>query len=185
MLRVVTDAGTMGERLQRIQQIEAALMYSGASVETVQALSELRNAMGDHIVILIRALMALAMVMAAVGGFGLTSTLGISIVERTRELAVMKTLGATRNRLMRLILGEAQIVAVLSVLAAFVLSLPLTWLLDVLIGQLGFVAALPYVVSPMALLMWLALVLALSAMAAWVPARRAAELPIALALAQV
>lgn len=185
MLRVVTDAATLGERLQHIQQMEAVLLRSGASVETVQPLSELRNAMGDHIVILIRALMALAMVMAAVGGFGLTSTLGISIVERTRELAVMKTLGATRHRLMRLILGEAQIVAMLSVLAAFALSLPLTWLLDVLIGQLGFVAALPYLISPVALLMWLALVLALSALAAWVPARRAAELPIALALARV
>ncbi len=185
MLRLATDANDAVERARRIRQIEAALAEGGAGVETVQPLSELRSAMGDHIVILIRALLALALVMAAVGGLGLASTLGISVLERTRELAVMKTLGATRARLMGMILTEAQIVALLSVMAALVLSLPLTWVLDVMIGGLGFVAPLPFALSLPALLAWLALVLLVSFGAAWVPARRAAELPIALALAQV
>jgi ABC-type lipoprotein release transport system permease subunit len=54
-----------------------------------------------------------------------------------------------------------------------------------MIGRLGFVAPLPFVVSPWAVLSWLLGVLLLSAVAAWLPARRAAELPIALALAEV
>lgn len=185
MLRVTTDAASTTERGQRIAQIEAHLADAGAGVDRVQPLSELRTAMGDHIVILIRALLALAFVMAAVGGLGLASTLGISVLERTRELAVMKTLGATQARLVGMVLGEAQTVALLSVLAAFALSLPLTWLLDVMIGGLGFVAPLPFAVSPLALLAWVALVLLVSLAAAWPPARRAAQLPIALALAQV
>lgn len=185
MLRLATDAATPEQRAQRIRQIEAALIDGGAGVESVQPLSELRNAMGEHIVILIRALLALALVMAAVGGLGLTSTLGINVLERTRELAVMKTLGATRRRLIGTILGEAQIVSAVSVVLAFLLALPLTWVLDAMIGRLGFVAPLPFVVSPWAVLSWLLGVLLLSAAAAWLPARRAAELPIALALAEV
>ena len=185
MLRLVTDAATADERALRMRQIEAALTQAGASVESVQPLSELRTAMGDHIGILIQSLLALASVMAAVGGLGLASTLSISVLERTRELAVMKTLGATRSRLMRMVLLEAQVIALLSVVAAFVLALPLTWMLDVIVGGLGFVAPLPFSVSPLALLVWLALVVAVSAGAAWLPARRAAELPITLALAQV
>ena len=185
MLRLATDAATPDQHAQRIRQIEAALIEGGVGVESVQPLSELRNAMGEHIVILIRALLALAMVMAAVGGLGLASTLGINVLERTRELAVMKTLGATRGRLIGTILGEAQIVSALSVVLAFAIALPLTWLLDAMIGSLGFVAPLPFVVSPWAVLSWLLGVLLLSALAAWLPARRAAELPIALALAEV
>ena len=185
MLRLVTDAANAGERALRMRQVEAALTQAGADVESVQPLSELRTAMGDHIGILIQALVALASVMAAVGGLGLASTLSISVLERTRELAVMKTLGATRARLMRMVLSEAQVIALASVAVAFALALPLTWMLDAIVGGLGFVAPLPFSVSPVALLVWLALVIAVSAGAAWLPARRAAELPIAQALAQV
>lgn len=185
MLRLVTDAASAGERALRMRQIEAALTQAGADVESVLPLSELRTAMGDHIGILIRSLVALASVMAAVGGLGLASTLSISVLERTRELAVMKTLGATRSRLMRMVLLEAQLIALLSVAAAFVLSLPLTWMLDVVVGGLGFIAPLPFSILPLALPVWLALVVAVSAGAAWLPARRAAELPIAIALAEV
>ena len=148
-------------------------------------LSELRTAMGDHIVILIRALIALASVMAAVGGLGLASTLGISVIERTRELAIMKTLGATRARLIGTVLMEAQVVAWLSAVAALLLSLPLTVLLDSVIGGLGFVAPLPFAVAPAAIIMWLVLVTVVSFGAAWLPACRAAGLRIAQALAAV
>jgi putative ABC transport system permease protein len=185
MIRVATDASTNEERSLRIRQAETALETAGANVETVQPLSELRTAMGDHIVILIRALLALACVMAAVGGLGLASTLGIGVIERTRELAVMKTLGATPRRLMVMVLTEAQAVALLSAVAAILLALPLTWLLDAMIGGLGFVAPLPFSVSWLGGVAWLALVMGVSLGAAWPPARRAAGLRIAQALAEV
>jgi putative ABC transport system permease protein len=185
IFRLATDARTAGERTLRIRQIESALRQAGADVETAQPLSELRTAMGDHIVILIRALMALASAMAVVGGLGLASTLSIDLLERTRELAVMKTLGATRARLIGTVLAQAQLVAGTSAVAALLLSLPLTGVLDMLVGRLGFVAPLPFTVSPLALLLWLGLVQAVAALAAWLPARRAADLPIAQALGRV
>ncbi|MBC7956120.1 MAG: ABC transporter permease, partial [Cytophagales bacterium] len=185
LIRVATDASTPQERVLRMRQAESALESAGADVESVQPLSELRTAMGDHIVILIRALIALASVMAAVGGLGLASTLGISVIERTRELAIMKTLGATRARLIGTVLMEAQVVAWLSAVAALLLSLPLTALLDAVIGGLGFVAPLPFAVAPSAIVAWLLLVTLVSLGAAWLPARRAAGLRIAQALAEV
>jgi putative ABC transport system permease protein len=185
MIRAATDATTDRQRSLQVHQMEVALDEAGADVESVQPLSELRTAMGDHIVILIRALVALACVMAAVGGLGLASTLGINVLERTRELAVMKTLGATRRRLMGSVLTEAQAIALLSAAAAFLLALPLTALLDAMIGGLGFVAPLPFSVSPFAVAAWLLLVMAVSLGAAWLPARRAAGLRIGQALAEV
>jgi putative ABC transport system permease protein len=107
------------------------------------------------------------------------------VLERTRELAVMKTLGATRGRLINAVLTEAQLIALASVVAAIALALPLTALLDAMIGSLGFVAPLPFSVSPPAMVAWLLLVMAVSLGAAWLPARRAAGLRVAQALVQV
>jgi len=185
LLRVATTASHAAQRQQLIRALETRLAEAGGSVETAAPLAELRTAMGDHIVILIRALMALAAVMAAVGGLGLASSLGISVLERTRELAVMKTLGATAPRLIRGVLGEAQWMGLASGVLAFALSLPLTGLLDGLVGGLGFVAPLPFAVAWAAVAGWFVLVAAVSCAAALPPALRAAGAPIALALAQV
>lgn len=57
--------------------------------------------------------------------------------------------------------------------------------LDAVIGGLGFVAPLPFTVTPSAMVMWLLLVTLVSLGAAWLPARRAAGLRIAQALAEV
>ena len=185
MLRIATDARDSMDRARRIRQLDDAVTAGGATVRSARPLSELRTAMGDHISILIRALVALAAVMAVVGGLGLASTLSVSVLERTRELAVMKTLGATPRRLTRMILSESRLVALVSAVLALVLSLPLTALLDFWVGRLGFVAPLPFAVSPAAALGWLIGSIGLSWLAGWIPARSAARASIAAALQEV
>jgi putative ABC transport system permease protein len=185
MLRIATDARDSVERNHRIHEIDEALTRAGVTVQSARPLSELRTAMGDHIVILIRALVAMAAVMAVVGGIGLAANLTVSVVERQRELAVMKTLGAVPARLVRLILGEAQVMAWISVALAVLLMLPLTGALDALIGRLGFVAPLPFAVEPVGVFSWLALTTVLAALTAWLPARGASRLPVAKALQSV
>ena len=185
LLRVATDASNDEQRLQMIQRLETRLAQAGGHVETAMPLAELRTAMGDHIVILIRALVALAAVMATVGGLGLASSLSISVLERTRELAVMKTLGATPSRLVGMVLTEAQWVGAFRGIAAFALALPLTALLDALVGSLGFVAPLPFAVAWQPVVGWSALVALVSWAAALPTAMRAVRGPVAVGLVQV
>jgi putative ABC transport system permease protein len=170
---------------ETMRGVERALAASSASVSLVLVDSELRTAMGDHIVILIRALVAMAVVMATVGGLGLAANMSVSVVERQRELAVMKTLGATPARLVRLVQQEAQLIAWLGAALAVGLSLPLTALLDALVGRLGFVAPLPFAVAPAGVVAWVAASAALAGLAAWWPARNAARLGVAQALQAV
>jgi putative ABC transport system permease protein len=185
LLRVATDASDDEQRIQMIRRLETRLAQAGGHVETAMPLAELRTAMGDHIVILIRALVALAAVMATVGGLGLASSLSISVLERTRELAVMKTLGATPRRLVGMVLTEAQWVGALSSIGAFALALPLTALLDALVGRLGFVAPLPFAVAWESVVGWSVLVALVSCAAAWPTALRAVRGTVADALVQV
>lgn len=111
--------------------------------------------------------------------------MGVSVLERMREFAVMKTIGATPRRITRLVVAESLFIGMLSWLVALILALPLTLLVDTLVGKLGFVAPLPFVIAPAPALGWLVLVGAVSPVATVIPARRASRLSVAQALLRV
>ena len=180
LFRISTRAQSATDRQNAIRAIDQAITSAG--VEVLTPLSELRTAVGDHVVILIRALLAMAIVMAVVGSLGLGSTLGISVVERTRELGVMKALGATPARVARLIIAESAWINALSFALSLSVSLPLTFGVDQLVGNLGFLAPLPLVIGLSPALIWLVLTAVVGLAATWLPARRAAALTVKEAL---
>jgi putative ABC transport system permease protein len=184
MIRVATSASTPAERIEVLRAVEASLDAAGVGVQSALPLSELRTAVGDHIAILIRALVSLAVIMAVVGGLGLGSAVAVGVLERTRELGVMKALGATPRRVTATLVEEALLVAGASWGLAFGLSLPLTALVDRVVGNLGFLAPLPLVIAPAGPPLWLALAGAVGLAAAFLPARRAAALTVREALAR-
>lgn len=185
LARVATVAASAEQRTEVIRGVEQALALSHAPVEAVLPFSELRTAVGDHVIILVRALVALAGVLACVGLLGLTSAMTTAVLERAREIGVMRAVGATSGRVLRLILAEGLLTAACSTLVAFALTLPLTALVESTIGRLGFLAPLPFVVSTGAFLGWVGLVSAFSLVATWLPARRAAGISVREAIAQV
>lgn len=66
--------------------------------------------------------------------FGVASTLGLSLQQRAREMALLRAVGATSRQLRRMILGES---AVLSVLATALAAVPGAALGRLLFGQLA------------------------------------------------
>lgn len=184
MLRVASSASDGSARTAVIRSIERELGEAGVGVESAIPLAELRTAVGDHILILIRSLVAMAIILAIVGTLGLGSAMSTSVVERTRELAVMKTVGATPSRLVRTLVGEGTAIGLLSCVGAFALSLPLSAFVDKLIGNLGFLAPLPLILSSFAAVVWLVLVTVASFVTTLVAARQAARMPIRVALAK-
>ena len=185
MLRIVTNARSPQERVEAIRAIEQRLIDDRIAVQIAVPLAELRTAMADHIGMLITSLVAMAVVMAIVGALGLTSTMSVSVVERTREFAVMKAVGATPRRIVTLLNHEALFIGSLSWVGALVLAIPLTALVDGLVGRLGFVAPLPFVLSPAAAFGWLALLVVVAPSACALPARRAAQMSVASALVAI
>jgi putative ABC transport system permease protein len=133
---------------------------------------------------LTRAVLLVAVLIIAVGLGGLGAAIGVGVAERTREIGAMKAVGATGGRIFRLFVGEAILVGVTSWVLAAALAFPLTALVEAVLARMGFL--LPaYVVSPGATAGWLAVTVAGSALAAMVPARRAARLTVKQALAEV
>jgi len=164
-------------------QIEALLEAHQVRVRTTTPITELRSAIADHMRVLVSSLLALALLMAVVGSLGLASTMSVNVLERTRELGVMRAIGATPARIARLIVGEGLVTGGLSLVFAFALSLPLSSAIGGLIGRMAFRAPLALAISPPALAWWVGLVVVGSIAATLYPAARAARLTTREALA--
>lgn len=162
--------------------MEASLVASGIPVAYAMPTPELRAIIDDHVALVTRSIVILSSLLALVGFFALGAMTAIGVAERAREIGVLKSLGASSGKLAALFLGEALVIAAGSALLAFALSVPLTELVrrHVALGSLS----PQFAVSPLAVLAWLAAALAGSALAAWIPARRAARLTVRQALAE-
>lgn len=175
IFRISTGAKEPEARSVVVRRIESVLEEQGISVEAIIPLSVLRTAMSDHIIVLIRLLLAMAGLMALVGALGLAATMGTSVLERSREIGVLKTIGATPRQIARLITTEAVVIAALSFGASALLSLPLSAWVGQTVGMLSFKVRLPLAVDPSGVGAWLLLVLVVAVIAALLPARRAAR----------
>jgi len=123
--------------------------------------------------------------MTLVGVLGLAAAMSTGVLERTRELGVMQAVGATPSMVLRIILGEGVFVGALSGLLAVALAVPISSVVGTVVGTLAFRAPLPLVMSPAAVLSWIAVALVSSALATAVPALRASRMTVREALAYV
>ncbi len=128
-------------------------------------------------------LLSLAMLVAAVGGIGLMGSLGISVVERTREIGVMRAVGAKSRTIMSLFIMEG----VLQGLISWAIAVPLAYLLaEPLARQLGQTMIeidLDYAFYWTAVFAWLLTILVIALLASILPARKAANISVRESLA--
>jgi putative ABC transport system permease protein len=96
--------------------------YPGAKVLDRAGFERSTAATLDQILNLLVALLALAVVIALLG---IVNTLALSVVERTRELGLLRAIGMRRGQVGAMVAGEAMIIAVLGALLGIVLGIVL------------------------------------------------------------
>lgn len=163
--------------------VEQLLEKEKIGVSSTTPVWQLRNAVAGHMRVLINSLLAMAVLMGVVGTLGLTSAISMSVLERTREIGVMRAIGATPRKIRRLIAWEGLTIGILSIVASFVLALPLSYYFGRFIGYISFKTTLNLTVSVVALGSWISIVLIGSYLATVFPARRANKITTREALA--
>jgi putative ABC transport system permease protein len=184
-IRVVTNRHTSSDISEVTGKIESALATEKMSMKILISETMLEGATSGHILIFIYALILIAVVMAVVGALGLTSSMSTSVIERTRELGIMRAVGARSRTILKNIIGEGVFIGLLSWILAVPLSLPLTWIVGNLIGTMSFRAALPLTVSYPAIGFWFILIILGSIGASAYPAQQASKLTVRETLAYV
>ncbi len=177
-IKVVTDDHSVDGQAQALQAMEAALLSEGVAVAAAGTSQTGRQVLVDHLYIIVTLLMLMAILVAAVSGLGLASMMSLNVLERRREIGVMRAVGAKSLKVLQIILGEGIFIGLLSWALAILISLPLTRLLGNVTGNLFIEAPLVIAYSGSGVGIWLGIVLALTAIASLLPAVSATEMPV-------
>jgi putative ABC transport system permease protein len=123
-------------------------------------------------------LLAFAGIALFVGVFIIANTFTMLVAQRTKELALLRAVGASRRQVTRSVLIEAFLVGLAAAVAGFVLGVGIAAGMRSLLASTG--ATLPdgaLVVQPGTVVAALVVGVGVTMLAAWLPARRAAKIP--------
>ena len=180
---VQAEEGATGAELTELRRSLEGIVEGSPSV-TVQDLEEYAEAQTgplDTFLAIIYGLLGLAVIIALIG---IANTLSLSVLERTRELGLLRAVGMSRKQLRRTIVGESMIIAVFGTLMGLVIGIVFSIALSVVIAAEDpglFKYALPY-----GQLVIITIIAALAGvLAALAPAWRASRLDVLDAIASV
>jgi putative ABC transport system permease protein len=176
--RVVTTAHDAATQRRVADALEQRFAQAGVQLASVTTGVENEDQQKLSIDILINVLMVMALLIALVGGIGLMGTMSLNVLERTREIGVMRSIGASNRAILGMVVFEGMLIGLISWALGLLVSLPMTLLLDQVIGVSFVHVPLAFIVAPEGLIIWLLMALGISALASLLPARNAVRLTI-------
>jgi putative ABC transport system permease protein len=171
---------TLAEEADYLRQLKQAFEAHDVKLDVYTTLARLeqRQFTRNQFQPVLGTLLGLASMIAVVGGIGLSGTLAIGVLQRQREIGVLRAIGAPPNRIFRLFLLEGLFHGFM----AWALSVPLAyWAAEPVARELGmtlFGIRLDYAFDARAVIYWLLIILTVAIAACYVPARNASRLSI-------
>jgi len=177
------DPGTTDQQRAIASAVEKR--YDAADIEVLSnfLIAEEREEIDGAFAIIVALLMVMTVLLATVGGLGLMGTMSLNVIERTREIGVMRAYGASSAAVFRIVIVEGLLIGMMSWILAIGLSLPLSVLLAGNIGEAFMDYPMPASVSTGGILAWAGLVLGISVIASLFPALNAVRLTVTEVLA--
>jgi putative ABC transport system permease protein len=118
------------------EHIDPSLEREGIRVAGGRSKAEFRTAVDEHVLMIYVFLVLASCIVGGVGGLGLMTSMGLNVVERRREIGILRAIGATPKTISAVVMGEAVTVAVISWGAAVLLAIPLGKALATMLGHL-------------------------------------------------
>ncbi|MFD5732627.1 ABC transporter permease [Streptomyces sioyaensis] len=176
-----TDQKALTAKVREVLPAKRARATSGSELAAEQSrmIAESNSAMS-------KTLLTFAGIALFVGIFIIANTFTMLISQRTREIALLRAVGAARRQVVRSVLAEAALLGLISSVVGFALgtgiAVGLRAVLDA--NGAGFPDG-PLVISPAAVLAALGVGVVVTVLAAWLPSRKAAKIAPVEALSSV
>jgi putative ABC transport system permease protein len=158
--------------------IEKHLESVGIRVGGIFLASELRQQFEFIFNIIVVVLLVMAGLLALVGGLGLMGTMSINVIERTREIGVMRAVGASNGAIQRIVIVEGLLIGWISAGVGSLIAVPISQFLSKMVGEQLFQISLSFRFSTEGLILWLVVVTLLSAISSFMPAFQASRLTV-------
>lgn len=172
---VAAEGVTQSELADQVSAVtgSAATVQTGAEAAD-EAATEITDALSFFNVLLL----VFAFVALFVGSFLILNTFSMLISQRTRELALLRAVGATRGQVTRAILAEALAVGLVSSVLGCILGIGVVYLLRWFFASFGLdLGSTPLQLEPRTFATGIFVGVVFTAVAAWFPARRASKIP--------
>jgi putative ABC transport system permease protein len=167
----IQDGAQSGAQARR--SLESALAaYPNVELQDQQQAKAMAREEVDQLLRMIIALLVLSIIIAALG---IVNTLALSVVERTREIGLLRAVGMSRRQLRRMIRYESVLIAAFGTALGLTVGVTSGWALQRAMADQGVgVLSIPFGL----LVLYMAAAAAIGIIAAIWPARRAARMDV-------
>jgi putative ABC transport system permease protein len=164
-------------------ELDRNLESQGVRARGSSTKSESRFGFDQHMLMIYVFLIVMSAIVGGVGGLGLMTTMSLNVLERRREMGVMRALGATPRIVWLMIVAEGIVVGVLSWAIAALLAWPISKAIGDSLVKVMLHSGLDFTFEPLGLVIWMVVSIGLSAVASFLPAWRASRVTVREALA--
>ncbi len=165
------------------KNIEKALSSSTLSISNVESQSGRMKVLYDHLNVILFMLGAMALLVLVVGSLGMATAMSINILERTREIGVLRAIGATPKIIYGLFVAEGMIISISSIVIGLIAAYPLSILASRFFGNLIMEYPFEFAFSYRGFLITLLITLVFGWLASRIPAIKAIKVSTREALA--
>jgi len=176
--RVITKDHSLAQQEQIGKILDEYLRDHNFMINEVESGSITQSQSAKGLNILVIFLLLMALLTAFVGSIGLTGTMGMNVLERTREIGVMRSIGAMDSEIVKSVVFEGGFIGLITWFFAIFLSFPISSVLLKIVSEAMFGSPMQLTITYQGFVIWLAAVLVLSVVASLLPARNAARLTI-------
>jgi putative ABC transport system permease protein len=182
-LRLALDSGDPADVAAVRADLDRALEQATMRVTGSATKAETRYSFDQHMLMIYVFLVVMSVILAGVGGLGLATTMSLNVLERRREMGVLRAIGARPRTVWLIVVAEGCAASLLGWAVAAVAAWPVSQGIGALLVGLMFRSSLAFAFEPSGLVVWLAVSLALGAAASVLPAWHASRQPVRAAIA--
>lgn len=177
-LQIATEQHDASFQAQVVRALNERADQINLRLRLIRSTSEDRAILAERFNILTSALSIMATLIAIVGGIGLTGTMSINVIERAKEIGILRAIGASDGAIRQIVLSEGLVIGLISWGIGTLLSVPLSMLMANQIGYNLLNEPLSYAYAWYGVVIWLVLVLLLATLASLLPARNALRITV-------
>lgn len=165
------------------ERLDENLEREGVRARGSVSKAESRFGFDQHVVMIYVFLIVMSVIVGSVGGLGLMTTMSLNVLERRREMGVLRAIGAKPRVVWLIVIVEGLMIGLVSWIIASLLAWPVSNALGNVLVKALFRSGLDFTFEPWGLLIWLVVSLSVSAAGSFLPAWKASRTTVREALA--
>ncbi|MEP7272884.1 MAG: FtsX-like permease family protein, partial [Acidobacteriota bacterium] len=158
--------------------LDRNLGKEGLGAQSSSSTADSRFGFDQHMLMIYVFLVVMSCIIAGVGGLGLVTTMSLNVLERRREMGILRAIGASPRMVWLIVVVEGVVVGLLSWVLAAVLAWPISNAVGSHLVTAMFKSRMNLYFDPRGVLIWLLVSVTLGAVASIVPAWNASRRPV-------